>query len=162
MLGEHPLAIGVFGGEVDEVERHEAAGQPERGLDRVGEPALGGLLDRQPVDDDLDRVLLLLVELRGVGQRMGLAVDAGAREALRLQLAEQVDVLALAAADDRRQNLESRALLELEDAVDDLLWRLPSDRAATDRAVRPTRAGEQQAEVVVDLGDRADGRARVA
>ena len=50
----------------------------------------------------------------------------------------------------------------VEDPVDDLLRRLPRDRAAADRAVRPAGAGEQQPQVVVDLGDGADGRARVA
>jgi hypothetical protein len=53
-------------------------------------------------------VLLLLVELRRVVERVGLAVDPGPGEALRLELAEQLDVLALAAADHRRQHLEPR------------------------------------------------------
>src|SRR5439155_3780355 len=34
-------------------------------------------------------------------------------------------------------------------------------RAAADRTVRPTDAGVEQPQVVVDLGDRADGRARI-
>ena len=49
------------------------------------------------------------------------AVDPGPAEALRLQLAEQLGVLALAAAHHRRQHLEPGALVELEDPVDDLL-----------------------------------------
>ena len=40
--------------------------------------------------------------------------------------------------------------------------RLPGDRLAADRAVRAAGAGEEQAEVVVDLGDGADRRPRVA
>src|SRR5439155_17250747 len=40
--------------------------------------------------------------------------------------------------------------------------RLPGDRLATDVAVWMADARPQQAQVVVDLGDRADGRARVA
>ena len=50
-----------------------------------------------------------------------LAVDPGAAEALGLQLAEQVGVLALAAADHRREHLEAGALGQLEHPVDDLL-----------------------------------------
>ena len=49
-----------------------------------------------------------------------------------------------------------------EDRVDDLLHRLLLDRPAAVGAVRPAGAGEEQAQVVVDLGDGADGRARVA
>ena len=140
---------------------HQPAGEAERGLDRVGEPALGAGLGREPVDDDLDRVLLLLVERRRLGQRVGLAVDPDPGEALGLELAEEVDVLPLAAADHRGEHLEAGALLELHDPVDDLLRGLPGDRLAAGRAVRPAGAGVEQAEVVVDLGDRADRRARV-
>ncbi len=118
-------------------------------------------LGRQPVDDHLDRVLLLLVELGRVGELMGLAVDPGPAEALGLQLPEQLDVLTLAAADHRRQHLEPGALVVGHDPVDDLLRGLALDRGAADRAVRTAGAGVEQAKVVVDLGDRADGRARV-
>ena len=49
-----------------------------------------------------------------------------------------------------------------EDAVDDLLRRLLGDRLAALGAVRPAGAGVEQAQVVVDLGDGADRRPRVA
>src|SRR5262249_55529763 len=49
-----------------------------------------------------------------------------------------------------------------EDLLDDRVDRLPRDRPAADRAVRAPDARVEQPEVVVDLGDRADGRARVA
>ena len=49
-----------------------------------------------------------------------------------------------------------------EDLLDDRVDRLPGDRPAADRAVRPPDPRVEQAQVVVDLGDRADGRARVA
>ncbi len=161
LLGELQLAAGVLRGQVDEVEHHQPARETERGLHRVGEPALRRLLDSQPVDHDLDRVLLLLVEGRRGVELVGLAVDPGPGEALRLELAEELDVLPLAAADHRRQHLEPLPLLEGQDAVDDLLGGLPLDRRATGRAVRVADPGEEEAEVVVDLGDGADGRAGV-
>ena len=161
LLGELQLAALVLGRQVDEVEDHQPAGQPERGLHRVGEPALGRRLDREPVDDDLDGVLLLLVERGRLVQGVGLAVDPGAGEPLRLELAEELDVLPLAAADDRGEHLEAAALLEREHPVDDLLRGLPLDRRAAGRAVRTAGAGVEQPEVVVDLGDRAHGGAGV-
>ena len=91
-----------------------------------------------------------------------LAVDLHAREAVAAQLLEDVLVLALAVAHDRRVDRELRALVEPQHLLDDLVERLPGDRAPADRAVRPADARVQQPQVVVDLGDRADRRARVA
>jgi hypothetical protein len=162
VLGEEALAVLVVLGQVDELEDHDAGGELQRGLDRVGEPLLGRPLHREPVDDHLDGVLLLLLELRRLGQRVHHPVDAGPGVALGLQLAEQVDVLALAAPDHRRQHLEAGALVHGQHAVDDLLGRLLGDRLAADRAVRLADARVEQPQVVVDLGDRADRRARVA
>ena len=64
-----PLPVLVVLRQVDEVEEHHAAGEPQRGLDRVGEPLLGAALDGEPVDHHLDGVLLLLLELAaGIGE----------------------------------------------------------------------------------------------
>ena len=91
-----------------------------------------------------------------------LAVDLHAREAVAAQLLEDVLELALAVAHDRRVDGELRPLVEPQHLLDDLVERLPGDRAPADRAVRPADARVEQAQVVVDLGDRADRRARVA
>ena len=64
---------------------------------------------RQPVDHRLDGVLLLLLQLRRLGQRVHGAVDPDPRVALGLQIGEQVEVLALALADHRGQHLEPGA-----------------------------------------------------
>ncbi len=119
-------------------------------------------LDRQPVDDHLDVVLFLLLQLRRVGQRIHHAVDADAAVALRVQLVEQVDELALAGPHHRREHLEPQALVHGQHLVDDLLRRLARDPLPAHRAVRRAGPGVQQAQVVVHLGDGADGRPRVA
>ena len=95
-------------------------------------------------------------------EQADLAVDLDAGEALGAQLLELLAVLALAAAHDRRQDHEPRAVLQVHDLVDDLLGRLRRDRPAAVEAVRLADARPQQAQVVVDLRHGADRRARVA
>ena len=91
-----------------------------------------------------------------------LAVDPGAGEALPGELLEQPFVLALAAAHDRRQHLEPRALgqLSTRSTICCGVWRVIT-RPQFGQCGTPMR-GVEQAQVVVDLGDRADRRARVA
>ena len=134
----------------------------QRDLDRLRQPALDPRLQDHTIDDDLDRVVAAAIELDPVVERAELAVDARLREAALPQRLQLLLELALAAADDRGQHLEPGALLHLEHPVDDLLGGLPADRLAADRAVRAAGPGEEQAQVVVDLGDGPDGGAWVA
>ena len=105
---------------------------------------------------------LVALELEGVGQVVELAVDQGAGKALVGQVLEEGVVGALAAVDHGGEDLEAGALLQLHDPVDDLLRRLPGDRRAVVGTVRDADAGEEQPEVVVDLGDGADRGAGVS
>ncbi len=157
VLAEQHLLAGI-----DDVDRDQPLGEPRRRLDRLREarPQVG--LHHQPVDDDLDRVLELLVELDRLLEQPLLAVDLDAREAVGAQFLEDVLELALAVADDRRVDGELRALGEPEHLVDDRVEALARDRASADRAVRPADARVQETQVVVDLGHRADRRARIA
>ncbi len=167
VLGVHPLPVRIVVGQVHEVEHDHPAGQRQGRLHRVGQPAPGRVLHGQPVHDDLDVVLLVLLQrgqvtgVRAV-QAHHLAVHPGPREPLGLKLPEQVRVLALAAAHYRRQHLEPGPLLEFQHPVHDLLRGLPRDRAAADRAVRLAHPRVQQPQVVVDLGDGTDRRPGVA
>ena len=81
---------------------------------------------------------------------------------MRRQLLEEVDELALLLRDDGRDDLVARALGQLHELVGDLLHGLALDDLAALGAVRHADARPQQAHVVVDLGDRADRRPRVA
>jgi hypothetical protein len=63
LLGERlPGVVAVF---VDEVDLHDAAGEAQRGLDRVGDAAqdVGG--GDEAVDDDADVVLVALLQHGG-------------------------------------------------------------------------------------------------
>ena len=123
---------------------------------------LQALLHDEPVDDHGDVVLELLVELDVLLELAHLAVDLDAGEAVGAELLEELAVLALAPAHDRRDHAEARARLELAHLVDDLLHALSRDGPPAVGAVRVADAGVEQAQVVVDLGDGADGGARVA
>jgi hypothetical protein len=156
----HPVgAVAVPG---HDLHLGHAVGQLERRLQRVGQPALDAVSPHEAVDDHLDGVLLVAGQLDPFGRLPHLAVDPGAGEALGREVGQQGLIGALAAAHHRSQHLEPGAVGQLHDAVDDLLRGLPGDLGATLRAVGHADAGEQQAQVVVDLGDGADGGARVA
>ena len=157
LLGEEQVVA------VDDVHEHRPAGELERGLDGVGHAALfEALVNDQAVDDDLDVVPLGLLERDVLGQVAGLAVDADADEPRSPGVLEDLLVLALATPHHRSQNLDSRAVGQVDDGVDHLLDGLALDGAAAGVAVRMTHSGEEEAQVVVDLRDGADGGARVA
>ena len=155
-LGERQLLA------VDHVDHDEPFRQRDRRLDRLREPRAEIRLHHEPVDDDLDRVLELLVEDDLLLEHPDLAVDLHAREPVGAQLLEDVLVLALAVAHDRRVDGELRPFRQPQHLVDDRLDRLARDRPPADRAVRPPDPRVEKAQVVVDLGHRADRRARVA
>ena len=146
----------------DGLHLEDAVGQRHGGLHRVGQ-ALAQLRPHdQTVHDDRDVVLVLLVQHDLFFELAQLAVHLHAREALGPQLGQLLAVLALAAAHDRRHDHEPRALFQAHDLVDDLLRRLRGDRPAAVEAVRLADPRPEQAQVVVDLRDRADRGARVA
>ena len=120
------------------------------------------MADDEAVDDDLDRVALVLVEGRRVGEVVHLAVDADADEALAAGALEDPIALGLAVLDQRPEDEQPRAFGQRQDLVDDLLDRLALDLAAARRAVRVADPREQQPEMVVDLRHGPDGRPRVA
>ena len=106
-------------------------------------------------------MVLALVEGRRLGEVDDLAIDAGAK-ALLIKLIEQILKLTLAASDDGSHDGDALAGAQLQDALDDLLGGLAGDGAAAVGAVGRADRGIEQAEVVVDLGDGADGGAWAA
>ena len=89
-VGRHQLDLG------------DAIGQLQRGLERVSEPALDPVAANEPVDDDLDLVLLVtsqsLVALEELGDVDDLAVDPGPHISLTGEIFQQRVVVALATA----------------------------------------------------------------
>ena len=140
------------------------AGELERRLDRLGQALADVVPADEAVDHHLDGVHLVAgqVDLGPLGQLERDAVDPDPGEALLGQVVEQGAVLALAAPDHRGQDLEAGPLGQLEHPVDDLLGGLAGHGPPAGRAVGMADAGVEEAQVVVDLGDRPHRRARVA
>ena len=148
---------------VDDVDEHRSAGELEGGLDGVGHAGLfEAVSNDQTVDDDLDVVPLGLLERDVLGEVARLAVDADADEPSPPGVLEDLFVLALATPHHGGENLDSGAVGKVDDGVDHLLDGLALDGTTAGMAVRVTDAGEEEAQVVVDLGDGAYGGARVA
>ena len=141
--------------------RRDAVGERDRGFERFGEPLLCVVAHAQPVDDRFDRVLLVLVERRRMIEVGDDAVDARPDESVGDEFAEHVLVFAFAIGDHRREHHDARIARQREHLVDHLTDGLRRERLTVVRAARLADAREQQAQVVVDFGDRADGRARV-
>ena len=146
---------------VHDVDRNEPVRERRGRLDRLGQALAQVGLQHEPVDDHVDLVLELLVEDDLLLEQAHLAVDLDAGEAVGPQLLEHVAELALSVANDRRVHREPRPLGQRQDLLHDLVEALPRDRPAADRAVRPADPRVEEAEVVVDLRHRPDGRARV-
>ena len=138
---------------------HQALAARQRQLGGLRDARAVLLAELHAVDDDVDVVLLVALEvgIDGLVEGLHLAVEAHPREALLLEVLEELPVLALTAAHERCEQHGAGPGVALEHAVDDLARRLPFDAPPALRAVRHAGAREQQAQVVVDLGDRANG-----
>ena len=143
-------------------DKRETLAETQRGLDRVREPRalglrLGATADDEPVDHDLDRVLLHLVESDVFGEIADEAVHTNARETAAAGGREELLVLAFAVADERPEHQDARPFRHCADLIDDLLDRLRDDRDPVVRAMRHTDPREEKTQVVVDLRDGSDG-----
>ena len=152
---------------VVELQRDRAAfGDAQRRLEALGQPLLHFRPRAQAVDHHVDVVLLGLLQRRQLGGLDDAPLSAGradakAHEALRLHLREQVDEFALAVAHHRRQHHQPRVQRQRERGVDHLADVLRLQRQPVVGTERRAGAREQQAQVVVHLGDRAHRGARV-
>ena len=151
------LALGV----IQEGETRDAAGDAQGGLKRFRQALRHVWLDAEAVDHGLDGVLALGIELRRVVELDNAPIDAHAHEALAGKLDQRCGVLALAIADDRREQRHRGVFRQPQHLVHHLADGLRGEVDAVIRAARHAGTREQQAQVVVDLGDRADGRSRI-
>ena len=120
-----------------------------------------GRLEQDAVYDSFDGVVLAPIQQQRLRKIPQFAIDASAK-ALLIKLIQQFLELAFTPADDRRHHRDALAAAEFEDAGDNLVGGLAGDGAAAVGAVRRSNGGVQQAQVIVDFGNRADGGAGAA
>ncbi len=137
------------------------AGEIQRGFERLGETRRQILAHLEAIDDDFDGVLFLQLQLRRIGKIAHFAIDTRADVALRRKVFQRFGVLALAIFHHRCQQHQASALFLRQHVVHHLAYGLRRQRHVMIRAARFAYASEQQTQIVVDLGDRADRRARV-
>ena len=111
----------------------------------------------QTVNDQFDVVPLFPVQVQvaHILQHENLAVNPDPDESRLAGGLENVPVLAFLAADLGRHQRDTAAFFQAHDGVDDLGDGLPLDGTAALGAVGQAHSGEQQTEIVVDLGYRA-------
>ena len=90
------------------------------------------------------------------------AVNAHTHIAALAQLLKILLELTLAILHDWRENVQARARLQRHDLVHHLVDRLLMDLFAAFWAVRHADARVKQTQIIVDLGDSADGGTRIA
>jgi hypothetical protein len=152
------------------LERNRApVSNAQRGLEAFSQALLeaavgidaGGSDNLDAIEHHIDVVLLVLLERRQVGRFIGRAVDAKTHIALRLHVGEQLGELALAFAHHRRQHHQPRAFGQRQRGIDHLAHTLSLQCELMVGTEGRAGAGIEQAQVVVDLGDGADGGPRV-
>ena len=171
--GEHPggqllhgdaaVLTGVVLGEGEilllpqKVDDHQSAGELGSGLHAVRQPLADVGPDDEPVHDDLDGVLFVLFQLDLLVQLVETSVHSGPDIAGALGVLKHLGVFALFAPDHRSHHLDPGPLRQRQHLIDDLVNGLLADLPAAVGAVRRTRSGPQQTEIVVDLRHGAHG-----
>ena len=135
--------------------------QRSRLFNGLGNTAQRVLANHDAVDHDLDIVFEFLIQIDRVIKRANLAVDTHAAKALGAKVLKQFGVLAFSPAHHRCQHKRAAALPRRQDLVGNLIGRLTLNDAPAFGTVRGAHTGEQQAQIVINLGYGANRRARV-
>ena len=137
------------------VHLQQALRQGQGVLHGVRQSSLDAGADHQTVHYHLDAVLEVLVQPDLLGDIVLAAVYAQTGVARLSGPVDDLGVLALAAPDHRRQDLEAGPFGQAHDLVHHLVHALAGDLPAAVRAVGDADPGVEKTEVVVDLRHRA-------
>ena len=145
----------------EHIDNHRAVGQRGGGFNRIRQAASDFRCNHQAVHDDLDIVFVVFFQFDFFRQIIKIAVHAHAHKAGTPRRVQFFLMLAFPPADDRRHNLNFRALFHRKHAVHDAVDRLAGNFAAANRAMRNPNARIQKAQIVVNFRHRSDGGTRV-
>ena len=117
--------------------------------------------DFEAIDHHFDGMFLLQFQCWRVRKITDLTINAGADITLRGQTFQQLLMLPFTVTHHRRQNHHLAVFRLRQHPIHHLADRLCCQRQVVFRTTRFTYAGIQQAQVIVDFGDSADGGTRV-
>ena len=116
-------------------------------------------IQRDAVNDDVDDMLTPPVHLGNLFQPMGLTIDADAGISLFFQPLPELVIRSTDGDFLRCQQQESCVSRPAEQFVDNFVCRLRLHRDVAGGAIGLPQAGEQDAQVIMNLGDGPDGGA---
>ncbi len=137
------------------------AGEIQRGFKGFSEAGRQIFAYFEAIDHDFNGVLFLQLQLRRIGKIAHFAVDTRPDVALRRKIFQRFGMFALTVFHHWRQQHQATALFLGQHIVHHLAHGLRRQRHVMIRTARLADAGEQQTQIVVDLGDGADRRTRV-
>ena len=157
MLRVSPFAVRIVVSHIDKLKDDQSPAELECCFYRICESSARASLHRESIDHHFDGVLFLLFQGGDFLKSVHHPIHSGPTKTLGLQLLKQVNVFTLARPDQWREHLETASLIEIQDPIHDLLRCLAGYDIATLRAVGSSGSRIQQAQVVIDLGDRSHG-----
>src|SRR5204863_3124444 len=111
----------------------------------------------QPVDDNGNVVVLPAVQCGYRSEVVDLAAHSHPNEPTLAYIFQHVPEFALAASHHRREHLDPALLRPAQHRIRNLTCTLTGHRSPVIGTVGHADPGPEQSEVIVDLGDRADG-----
>ena len=160
--GKHGAAVGVAAVRIRVLGEGDAIGEGQRGFQALGEAAFQPCADDDTIDHHFNIVLELFVERRDIVDFMEGAIDFNALKALLLQVGQLFAVFALAAADNGGQQVQPGAIAHGHDPVDHLGHGLGLDGQTGGGGIGHANTRPEQAHIVVNFRNRANGGAGVA
>ena len=145
----------------EHIDNHRAVCKRGGGFNRIRQAAADFRRNHQAVHHNLDIVFVIFFQFDFFRQIIKIAVHTHAHKAGPARRVQFFLMFAFSPADDRRHNLDFRALFHRKHAVHDAVHRLADDFPPANRAMRNPDARIQKAQVVVNFRHRSDGGTRV-